>query len=216
MFIDEFEQFLDRYLELPGHNLICGDFNLHVENINDRDSSSFLDIIQMNNMKQLSDKPTQSHGGILDLVISDIYSPLPIENVFVDNNCYLSDHCPVSFDIPCELPKEKAVTKTQVQEVYNLDIDDFRTDIQSSDLCNPSVFMQMSSDSAAELYNTNLKNMFNRHCPTKDKVYRSTHTKSKWFNSNLQTMKRNKRQALRRFEKHPTEANHELFRKVKN
>ena len=90
MFIDEFQQFLDRYLELPGHNLICGDFNLHVENINDRDSSSFLDIIQMNDMKQLCDKPTQSHGGILDLVISDTFTHLcQLKMFFVDNNCYL-------------------------------------------------------------------------------------------------------------------------------
>ena len=89
-------------------------------------------------------------------------------------------------------------------EIDNLNIDNFREDIQSSDLCNPSAFMQISSDQAVELYNSTLKSIFGKHCPTKDKIYRSNHTKSKWFNGDLQRMKRNRRQAQRRFEKHPT------------
>ena len=104
MFNDEFEQYLDKYLDLPGHNMICGDFNLHVENTHDRQSLLFLDLIQMNNLTQLIDVPTHSHGGTLDLVISDNFSVLPLENISVDTDFDASDHYPISFDILCEIP----------------------------------------------------------------------------------------------------------------
>ena len=177
---------------------MCGDFNLHVQNQNDRHSTQFLEIIQVNNLQQLTDIPSHKRGGTLDLIINDINSIFPVEDLHVDESFDVSDHYPVMFEVPCELHKTEAVTKTQVRELHNFDLDHFHSELESSGVCNPMIFSQMSFESETELYyNITLESLFNKHCPVKDKTYRSQHVKSKWYNRRLQLMKQNKRLAVK-------------------
>ena len=69
---------------------------------------------------------------------------------------------------------------------------------------------------AVNLYNSELSDLFNKHCPVKLKQYRKIHDKSRWFNSSLHQLKRTKRKLERRFKKHPSIINKEALKVLKN
>ena len=74
VFLDEFPNNLDRYIEdvtlSKGHLLIIGDFNNQTDVTDDPDASMFLDIIDSFGLHQHVNMTTHIHGYTLDLVIT--------------------------------------------------------------------------------------------------------------------------------------------------
>ena len=217
MFLEEFDSFLQHYLTLPGHNLLCGDFNFHVEKTSDYYAKRFIDLLSMYNLQQHVDARTHKKNGTLDLVIDENQAVSSIQDVFVDEVFDLSDHFPVCFTVPChvEPPSNKSVT-VSTRNVHNLNLDDFRNDLRDSDVCCPAKYSHLTSDASVILYNETLSSLFDKHCPLTEKKYQNRHAKSRWFTKSLSILKRNKRQAERRFRKHPTDQNYESYRSLRN
>lgn len=214
MFLDEFEQFLNLVTPLHGELVLTGDFNFHIEKESDYYSKSFLELLCMFNMSQLTKEPTHIKGGILDLVINELNLNTVLSSVEVDYS-FRSDHYPVISHIPCEPIKTKPA-KVLVRDYHALDILKFHDDLENCPLSDSSRFKDLTCSSTVELYNECLWSLIDKHCPLKEKTYREKSQKSKWFNDELDHMKRCRRQAERKLKKNPSEQNYAIYRTIRN
>ena len=71
-FLDEFTNFMTELVPRWLENVLLGDFNLHVSNDGDIDSTIFLDTIETLGLYQHVTFPTHKHGNTLDLVLSEL------------------------------------------------------------------------------------------------------------------------------------------------
>ena len=69
-FLQEFDEYLDSLTHLPGRLIIAGDFNIHVEDLNDPDTINFNHLISNYGLIQHISISTHIGGGILDLVLT--------------------------------------------------------------------------------------------------------------------------------------------------
>ena len=70
MFLDEFAQLVESVVITDTRILICSDFNLHVDDINDPDAARFLNILDSFNPSQHVTGLTHKHDHTLDLLIT--------------------------------------------------------------------------------------------------------------------------------------------------
>ena len=69
-FCQDFDDYLERLMQLPGKLIIAGDFNLHIEDSKNLDSTKFMQILTNYGLIQHISTSTHSGGGIMDLVIT--------------------------------------------------------------------------------------------------------------------------------------------------
>ena len=93
MFLDEFAQLVESVVITDTHILICGDFNLHVDDINDPDAVRFLNILDSFNLCQHVTGPTHKRGYTLDLLITRSDDSL-VNNTRVLPDVYSDHHLP--------------------------------------------------------------------------------------------------------------------------
>ena len=81
--MDEFSTYVDTLLEKSGKPIICGDFNIHVENPNDSTAQSFISLYQSKGFLQHVNCPTHHSGGTLDLILTcaNVASQTEINNL---------------------------------------------------------------------------------------------------------------------------------------
>ncbi|XP_068704868.1 uncharacterized protein [Montipora foliosa] len=72
-FFDEFASYMESIILTPEPLIITGDFNIHVNNVNDSDACEFLDLLASLGLKQHVIGPTHEGGHTLDLVITRQY-----------------------------------------------------------------------------------------------------------------------------------------------
>ena len=61
-FLSEFAQYLESVILSPELLLICGDFNIHVDVVDNHDTIAFLDLLESFALKQHVDFPTHEHA----------------------------------------------------------------------------------------------------------------------------------------------------------
>ena len=64
-FLKEFHNFLSEIVQLPGDLLALGDFNLHLENTNDKYISGFNSLLDTYSLNQIVHSATHVKGGTL-------------------------------------------------------------------------------------------------------------------------------------------------------
>ena len=100
-FCDELGTLLDELIALPGHLVLCGDFNCPGGGTHGVDTR-LLDTFTSRNLVQRVDKPTHRNGGTLDLLVhvegSDIASSVDVIDVG------FSDHHLLTTVINTQLP----------------------------------------------------------------------------------------------------------------
>ena len=91
-FFSEFNDWLSMYNHRNNEILIVGDFNIHINKIENPRTQNFCDIIETFGMKQHIKSATHKHGNTLDLIITknkssfDSYS---IEDLCSDHHCII-------------------------------------------------------------------------------------------------------------------------------
>ena len=70
LFFTEFRSFLEEINNEPGHLIITGDFNFHIETNSNSNSKKFMELINIFNLKQHVQQPTHVDNHTLDLIIT--------------------------------------------------------------------------------------------------------------------------------------------------
>lgn len=96
-FLSEFSELLSSLVLKSDKVIIVGDFNVHVDVVNDSLSVAFTSLIDSIGFSQSVQKPTHCHSHTLDLVLS--YG-VEIENLIIfPQNSSLSDHYLITFEL---------------------------------------------------------------------------------------------------------------------
>ena len=168
-FLEEFTDYLDTLHDKTGTPIICGDFNLHLENPDDIPSKKFIDIYTSKGFKQHVNVPTHSAGGTLDLILtlegtSDCKS---IRNLTVEPDTgTTTDHYLVHFELdyqPISSSHSEYVFK-EYRQFDKIDVDEFRADIQESPLCSEDV-LELDLNRSVQLYQEVLSLLIDLHAP---------------------------------------------------
>ena len=96
LFFEEFISLLEIVSTYGSEIVLSGDFNIHVDDLNDPNAKSFLDILSVFDLSQHIKDSTHCGGHTLDLLITHDVVP----GAVTVSPLHLSDHCSVSFSLP--------------------------------------------------------------------------------------------------------------------
>lgn len=109
--------------------LITGDLNIHVDKIDNREASKFLDILTLHNLESHVRVPTHNGGHTLDQVITRKESNL-LSTQIIDSSLP-SDHLAIRCNVDICRPGHSA-KQVKSRHTRGINVNDFRTDIRSS------------------------------------------------------------------------------------
>ena len=125
-FLGELAEWLPKNALLDTNPIIMGDFNLHVNNENDKDSMNFLEMMLTLGLKQNVMFDTHKSGNTLDLIFTETNSTISVKLVYKGEQ--LSDHSIVHMVLSLWKDKyEKRVI--QFRDLTNLNYEELADDI---------------------------------------------------------------------------------------
>jgi hypothetical protein len=209
MFFEEFIKLLDDIVLLPGILILTGDFNFHLESVEDHYALRLLDILAEYSLYQLVSEPTHENGGTIDLVVTS--DKASVQELSVCKDCIGSDHNPIHFKLVCQLKPTGNIKETWIRDFRTLNLEAFKEDLRKSpEVFNPSGDMDYSVD----CYEKILTNLLNKYCPLKYIKFKKK-PNSLWYNQDLRNLKTEKRRLERKFIKSKDAADQENYRNIK-
>ena len=200
-FLDEFGGFLDTVLIDSRNILICGDFNLHVDNKADNYVKEFLEILESHNLENCVDDPTTLSNHLIDLVIQNKDSNI-VSGLEVEPDCTISPvHKLISFNV--NIWRSTVVKKTiTYRNKNNFDAETYidesikKIDENRRKCKCISENRQIDEETCVSCYTASRKNIlamnYNDICPEINKQI-IIKENAKWFNSELREAKKKKR-----------------------
>ncbi|XP_070543766.1 uncharacterized protein [Ptychodera flava] len=186
-FLSEFGILLEQLSSCDSHLFIVGDFNLHIDDLQNTNTKKFTDIIDSFGLKQWVQTSTHIRGHILDLIITNSESVIDSIDVHHQN---LSDHCPVHARVMLQKPP---LQKRQVmyRSISAISSDVFSSDITAiPDLCRPPTDVH----SAIATYNKHLSNLLDNHAPLNKRI-ETIRPNTKWYTTEIRQAKQQRRSA---------------------
>ena len=111
-FLQEFPEYLESLVDKPGIPLLLGDFNIHMQDVNDHYTCQFQNILKEFNFVQIvpTNHPTHKHGGVLDIMLCQEMELNSLSDVTVYPDGTSSDHNMVSCSLNCNPDLHKSST----------------------------------------------------------------------------------------------------------
>ena len=200
-FFDELSAVFERLAAFGCPIVVCGDFNIHVDNTDDIYAVRLSELLQSFGCVQHVAEPTHSAGHTLDLVITR--SDTSISALRVGD--MISDHALVRFNL--HVAREHSDTEWITRRAWRrLSSDAFAFDLAASALCGDLTALEdKSADDLAELYGSELTRLLDQHCPVV-KVRHKAKQSTPWFDADCRAVRRRARAAERRFRRTRAEA----------
>ena len=162
-FLDEFSSVLEDIGTTPSEIFLSGDYNIHVDNLEDSYTEKFMTLLEMFNLKQLIDFSTHKAGHTLDLFITRSETTVDIKN-FLPTIFPFSDHTAVSCDISIKTtPRLSQISKT-VRFLKHFNATLFTSDLLKSGI---NYISDVDLDLYVNSFMTTIKSIFDKHAPWK-------------------------------------------------
>ena len=188
-FCNEFSSFLEDKILSTGRLCIVGDFNFHVDNLQNTDASRFCNLLETFDLVQHIKESTHLKGHTLDLIITR-QSDQMVQDIEVHDKL-ISDHHWVHCILPG--PKPKTFRKDiSYRKVKAIDLVTFEEDIKKSRLLTVEPFA--STEEAVKTYNIELLTILDKHAPIINKTV-TVHPEASWYNKDIDTAKKQRRAA---------------------
>ncbi|XP_072022539.1 uncharacterized protein [Amphiura filiformis] len=184
-FFSDFSLLLEDLSVYPGKFAVVGDFNIHVDDLNDSDASTMLNILASADLVQHVKESTHKHGHTLDLIISRQCDDLVSDPITVIRGLR-SDHYAVCCAINVSRPQlSKLVIRSR--KLRDINRDDMQNDIKSSCLFDDAEDRDPST--LVKKYNSVLRVALDKHAPEYESLRGSKREKRrlerKWIKSGL-------------------------------
>ncbi|KAJ8247213.1 hypothetical protein COCON_G00234620, partial [Conger conger] len=191
-FLNEFSAFLTSLCSLSPNIILLGDFNIHMDNVNNTLTKDFTSCLDSSGLQQYIDFPTHSKGHILDLVCCSGVTPLNC----TASDLPISDHKFVSFNVSLKLPKTNMLRSISFRNINNIDLSALSSGIDNL----PSKDNLSTPDELVSFYNDELHSLLNAHAPLKTRSVSFTHS-APWFTPELRQFKTKGRRLERLYAK---------------
>ena len=206
VFIDELDDYLQSLSQKKGEKLVCGDFNIHVQDEHNLDRNALYFTTESYGFCQVVDQPTQKHGATLDLVFAQGESkcfPLLKDTLLVYDLCFslTSDHSFIEFHVPFN--KEVIPSKNielSYRDFQSVDVKAFCEDV--IDFINVACvdFYAEEPDSAANIFHDSIAEAIDKHAPVINASVKPK--KTPFSNNDITVLRRKRRKAERNFRKY--------------
>ena len=194
-FVLELDDFLEHLMTQPGVPIIAGDFNMHVENPDNRYANVFkMGLEEANLVQHVPMVPTHRRGGTLDLIITPEDVKDKVSEVQVLDHGTESDHFLVEAEISFTPLHENASKDISFRKFKDIDIELFKEDLKKTGI-NDETFG--SSDDAIQALDRTLQNLMDKHCPIIKKRVKCHGKRSSWYDDELEKLKQKRRRAER-------------------
>ena len=101
-FLDECTDWIVEHTMSDTNVIILGDFNLHVNDLNDDNAMNFIETTQALALEQHVRFPIHTSGNTLDLMLTELFNGLKIQQCAQDD--FISDHCIVRCNLTINRP----------------------------------------------------------------------------------------------------------------
>ena len=211
-FLNDFDQYLEELIHHPGKIIICGDFNIHMENRENPDTRKFSSLLERYGLIQHVSCSTHISGGTLDLVLtrSNTCDKINLENLEALQTPTTSDHYLISFTCTTTPDRTSSREQKSGRKIDEIDLNSFRGDILSSDLNCPDKFSDC--ETAVGIYNQTLTKILDKYAP--QVTYSVNPDQSKWINSECQDARRKRRKAERDNQRLKTQESKDAYRRL--
>ena len=208
IFLDEVSDHLIEWLSDYREVIIMGDINIHDEDRNDPDKIAYNEMLASFSLQQMVTCITYEKGHTLDHIILREGNNLNIEEP--TQGYKISDHWMIKMTLGIDKGKETRKTITmckyknlrQAQCISELnEIISHSTNIEDSKL--------------VEYYNTKLRELYDKWAPIDVKTV-PIENRPKWLTEEIVTLKRQVRQAERRYHKSKKKDHKEIYIDLKN
>ena len=202
-FVKELDDYFLSLTQKKGEKVICGDFNIHVEN-NVPETQDFYAVTESYGFAQLIKKPTHIAGGTLDLLFMQSESPLfaiANDTLFIYDLEFSvnSDHSFIEFMTPFvqddNSPKHLELS---YREYKHINVDNFSKDVINV-LSEGGNFFTLDTESATNVLNNALCVAIDMHAPVKNVSVRKK--KNRYTNDQILSLRR-RRKFERRYRKY--------------
>ena len=207
-FVEDFSLYLETVITLPYKIIIGGDFNIHTDIIENDNSKKFGDMLTMFCLSNHVQVPTHIGGHTLDLFITRDCDEILVNPP--ELRYFISDHRFLRFKtiIHREAPAAKEIT---FRRLNSIDMTKFKEDIMASDL---NIVENKNVHEKAAIYDRVLAEILDSHAPKITKTIRLK-SESPWYNSELRSIKKNKRKAERKWLKSKHVIDFEKFKEFR-
>jgi len=176
--------------------VVCGDFNIHVDQPDDVHAMRLSQLLQSFDCLQHVNQLTHIAGHTLDLVITR--TDTSVSDLRVGH--FISDHALVSFNLEGVQKISASVCMLQRRAWRRLSLDAFASDLRTSVLCRDlNSLVDMSVDDLTALYDSALTGLLDHHCPSVT-VRHKVQPMTPWFDAECRSARR-VRAAERRFKR---------------
>ncbi|HBK70682.1 MAG TPA: hypothetical protein DDZ39_03320, partial [Flavobacteriaceae bacterium] len=209
IFIEEFYEFMDVILKKDGVLILAGDFNIHVNDMNNKDSSNFKEILDAFNLVNHVYFPTHRLGNSLDLVITEKCDI--IKRIHQNDTFKLSDHHLVLFEV--KMKNEKYVERKTIRfrNISSINMDAFCKDMNQ--LLSDEMKSVHEVSDLVNTYNLILTSILEKHAPLKTRSINLKHGEVSryWFNSEVKKLRCVRRKCERTWRRLKTLESKEMF-----
>ncbi|XP_071959538.1 uncharacterized protein [Antedon mediterranea] len=204
MFFSDFSTLLELINNVPGRVLLAGDFNLHMDDVQNSDAITMKNLLSISGFTQHVTGPTHKSGHTLDLLICRDTDEL-ITDISIHTD-QPSDHYPTMCHLSISRP-DSTRHRISFRKLRQIDIKSFKNDIVKSELItNPAAGI----DTLVAQYNNVLSHLLDLHAPivTRSIILRPH---APWYNENLRKQKRVKRRCERKWASSGLEVHKQLY-----
>ena len=203
-FFDELSTLLEILCINHQKLLIAGDFNFHIDDLNNGDAQRFTYQLDAANLRNFVQGPTHKSGHTLDLVITRENDGL-VSKVSTDESLP-SDHssvlCSLMYACP---PPEKRVIK--LRKYSDIDFQQYQHDIEMSQLLvNPP----HGCNELADFYNEEMQRIIDHHAPLVEKKF-IPRPHAPWYSDALRILKQERRNAERAYNKSGLQIHKDIY-----
>ncbi|XP_064650036.1 uncharacterized protein LOC135501716 [Lineus longissimus] len=204
-FLEEFADFLDSFVSYPGKLLIGGDFNFHMDNLEDSSTIRFNDLLRSFDLVQRVTGPTHKKGHTLDLLITRSADSF-VSNVEVVNHL-ISDHYSINLDVRLDKPETGRKAEHTTRDYRSMDRTTFFTQLDEK---LQSVDTASDTDSMFCQYNGAVRTLLNEHALIISRQ-RKPRTRAPWYTAEVHQLRRERRRTERAWRKSGLVVHKEIF-----
>ena len=215
-FINELDQYLESIVGLKGEHILCGDLNIHVEDLSDPNTIALYSITESYGYSQIISDATQTAGGTLDLLFFKAEGNL---KALAEKTLYIhdlslsmtSDHCFIECLVPfVKTPPKPSRSVSQYRNINAIDITQFCNDIERKLGSVDCDFSKLDINSSVDRFNEALQSSLDKHAPVTERCF--SYKRTDFTNPKLLNLRRLRRRFERLYRKYKKPADYKNYK----